>query len=65
MFDEDPSSNTLDLPMSVEGAYVWHLEVIVVAVRIDHVSRMYETNPVVDSASDKKKTIVKKHRYFK
>jgi hypothetical protein len=42
-----------------EGAYVWHLEVIVVAVGIDPVSREYETGtgPVADSASIKKKKI--------
>jgi hypothetical protein len=50
MFDEVPSSNPLDLPMLAEEAYVWHLEVIVVAVGIDPVSHEYETGPVVDSA---------------
>jgi hypothetical protein len=55
MYDEVSSSNPPDLPMPAEGAYVWHLEVIVVAVGIDPVSREYETGPVVDSASIKKK----------
>ena len=57
MFDEVPSSNPLDLPMPTEGEYVWHLEVIVVVVRIDPVSREYETSPVADSASIKKKEV--------
>jgi hypothetical protein len=43
MFDEVLSSNPPDLPVPMEGAYVWHLEVIVVAVGIDPVSREYET----------------------
>jgi hypothetical protein len=51
MYDEVSSSNPPDLPMPAEGAYVWHLEVIVVAVGIDPVSREYETGPVADSAS--------------
>jgi hypothetical protein len=55
MFNEVPSSNPPDLPVPTEGAYVWHLEVIVVAVGIDLVSREYETGPVVDSASHKGK----------
>jgi hypothetical protein len=55
MYDEVSSSNPPDLPMPAEGAYVWHLEVIVVAVGIDPVSREYETGPVADSASIKKK----------
>jgi hypothetical protein len=55
MYDEVSSSNPPDLPVPVEGAYVWHLEVIVVAVGIDPVSREYETGPVADSASIKKK----------
>jgi len=54
MYDEVSSSNPPDLLVSAEGAYVWHLEVIVVAVGIDPVSREYETGPVVDSASIKK-----------
>jgi hypothetical protein len=53
MSDEVPSSNTPDLLMPTKGAYVWHLEDIVVAVRIDHVSCKYETGLVVDSATDK------------
>jgi hypothetical protein len=53
MFDEVPSSNPPDLPMPAEGAYVWHVEVIVVAVGIDPVSREYETDPVADFASHK------------
>jgi hypothetical protein len=57
MYDEVSSSNPPDLPMPAEGAYVWHLEVIVVAVGIDPVSREYETGPVADSASIKKKSI--------
>jgi hypothetical protein len=55
MYDEVSCSNPLDLPVPAEGAYVWHLEVIVVAVGIDPVSREYETDPVADSASIKKK----------
>jgi hypothetical protein len=55
MFDEVPSSNPPDLPVPAEGAYVWKLEVIVVAVGIDLVSREYETGPVADSASHKNK----------
>ena len=55
MYDEVSSSNPPDLPVPAEGAYVWHLEVIVVAVGIDPVSREYETGPVADSASIKKK----------
>jgi hypothetical protein len=58
MYDEVSSSNPPDLPMPAEGAYVWHLEVIVVAVGIDPVSREYETNPVADSASIKKIIII-------
>jgi hypothetical protein len=54
MFDEVPSSNPPDLPMHVEREYVWHLEVLVVAIGIDLVSREYETDTVVDSSSDKK-----------
>jgi hypothetical protein len=60
MYDEVSSSNPPDLPVPAEGAYVWHLEVIVVAVGIDHVSREYETGPVADSASIKKKKKKKK-----
>jgi len=61
MYDEVSSSNPPDLPVPTEGAYVWHLEVIVVAVGIDPVSREYETGPVADSASikKKKKTLIK------
>ena len=55
MFDEVPSSNPPDLPVPAEGAYVWHLEVIVVAVGIDLVSHEYEIGPVVDFDSHKKK----------
>jgi hypothetical protein len=55
MYDEVSSSNPPNLPMPVEGEYVWHLEVIVVVVVIDPVSREYETGPVADSASRKKK----------
>jgi hypothetical protein len=55
MYDEVSSSNPPDLPVPVEGAYVWHLEVIVVEVGIDPVSHEYETGPVADSASIKKK----------
>jgi hypothetical protein len=44
MFDEVLSSNPPDLPMLAEGAYVWHLEVIVVVVGIDPVSHEYETS---------------------
>ena len=58
MFDEVPSSNPPNLPVPAEGAYVWHLEVIVVAVGIDPVSRKYETGPVADSASIKKNKIL-------
>jgi hypothetical protein len=54
MFNEVPSSNPPDLPMPVEGAYIWHLEVIVVVVEIDPVSCEYETDPVFDSPSQKK-----------
>jgi hypothetical protein len=66
MYDEVSSSNPPDLPVPAEGAYVWHLEVIVVAayvwhlevivvaVGIDPVSCEYETGPVVDSANIKK-----------
>jgi hypothetical protein len=43
MFNEVPSSNPPDLPVPAEGAYVWHLEVIVVVVGINPVSREYET----------------------
>ena len=53
MYDEVSSSNPPDLPVPEEGAYVWNLEVIVVAVEIDPLSREYETDPVVDSASTK------------
>jgi hypothetical protein len=55
MFVEVPSSNPPDLPVSAEEAYVWHLEVIVVAVGIDALSCEYETGPVVDSARYTKK----------
>jgi hypothetical protein len=58
MYDEVSSSNPPDLPVPEEGAYVWHLEVIVVAVGIDPVSREYETGPVADSASIKKNVLV-------
>ena len=61
MFDEASSSNPPDLPVPAEGAYVWHLEVIVVAVGIDPVSREYETGPVVDSTSHTKKKKTWKH----
>jgi hypothetical protein len=41
MYDEVSSSNPPDLPVPAEGAYVWHLEVIVVAVRNrPHVTRV-------------------------
>ena len=53
VYDEVSSSNPPDLPMPVEGEYIWHLEVIVVVVGIDPVSCEYETGPVVDSASIK------------
>jgi hypothetical protein len=53
MFNEVLSSNHLDLLVPTEGAYVWHLEVILVVVRIGPVSREYKTTPVVNSASDK------------
>jgi hypothetical protein len=43
MFDELLSSNPPDLPIPTEGEYVWHLEVIVVAVEIDPMSCEYET----------------------
>jgi hypothetical protein len=62
MFDEVPSSNTPDLPVLAEGAYVWHLEVIMVAVKIAPVSREYETGPVTDSTSQKKKKRRKKKK---
>jgi hypothetical protein len=39
MYDEVSSSNLPDLPVLAEGAYVWHLEVIVVAVGIDPVHK--------------------------
>jgi hypothetical protein len=55
MYDEVSSSNPPNLPVPAEGEYVWHLEVIVVAVGIDPVSREYETGPVAYSASKKKK----------
>jgi hypothetical protein len=55
MYDEVSSSNPPNLPVPAEGAYVWHLEVIVVAVGIDPVSREYETGPVADSTSIIKK----------
>jgi hypothetical protein len=51
MYYEVSSSNPPDLSVPAEGAYAWHLEVIVVAVGIDPVSREYETGPVADSAS--------------
>ena len=54
MYDEVSSSNPPDLLVPAEGAYVWQLEVIVVAVGIDPVSREYEIGPIVDSASIKK-----------
>jgi hypothetical protein len=47
MFDEVSSSNPLDLPMHVEGEYIWNLEVIVVAVGIDPVSCEYETDQLL------------------
>jgi hypothetical protein len=56
MFHEVQSSNPLDLPVPGEGAYTWHMEVIVVEVIINPVSREYDTNPVVDFTSDKKET---------
>ena len=52
MFDQVMSSNWSDLPMLAEGEYVWYLEVIVLAVRIDHMSHEYKTDPVVDSSND-------------
>jgi hypothetical protein len=55
MFDDVPSSNLLDLPVPAEGAYVWHLDFIVVVIRIDPVSRKYETGLVIDSAKYLKK----------
>jgi hypothetical protein len=55
MFDKVPSLNPPDLPMPTEGAYVWHLEVIVVVVEINPVSREYKIGLVVDSARYKKK----------
>lgn len=55
MFNEVPSSNPPDLPVPAEGAYVWPLEVIVVVVGIDPMSSKYETGPVADFASYKKK----------
>jgi hypothetical protein len=57
MFDEAASSNPIDLPVPREGEFIWHLKVIVVAVKIDPMSREYETDPVVDSASHKKNTL--------
>jgi hypothetical protein len=57
MLDKVPSSNPFDLPMPAEGAYVWHLKIIVVVVGIDSVSREYESNIVADFASDKKKKV--------
>jgi hypothetical protein len=53
MFDEVSSSNPLDLPVPVEGEYIWNLEVIVVAFEIDFMSHEYETGLVTDSASHK------------
>jgi hypothetical protein len=53
MFDEVWSSNPPDLPLLVEGTYIWNLEVIVVVVGIDPMSREYETGPIVDSAKYK------------
>jgi hypothetical protein len=52
MFNEALSSNLSDLPVLVEGAYVWHLEVIVVVVEIDLMSREYDIGPIVDSTSN-------------
>jgi hypothetical protein len=62
MYDEGFNFKSPDLPVPAEGAYVWHLEVIVVAVGIDPVSREYETGPVADSASIKKKKKKKKKK---
>jgi hypothetical protein len=56
MLDEVLSSDNLYLPIPAEGAYVWNLEVIVVVVRIDHMSCKYEPNLVVDFVADKKMT---------
>jgi hypothetical protein len=50
MFNEVLSSNPPDLHVPVEGAYIWHLEVIVAAIIIDPMSCEYETGPVADSA---------------
>jgi hypothetical protein len=58
MFDEVSSSNPPNLPVFVEGVYVWHLEVIVVAVGIDPVSREYETGLVANSTSYQKNIII-------
>jgi hypothetical protein len=58
MFDEVSSSNPPNLLVFAEGVYVWHLEVIMVAVRIDYVSREYETGLVTDSTSYKKNIII-------
>jgi hypothetical protein len=54
MFDKVLSSNSPNLPVPAEGEYIWHLEVIVVAVGIDPVSCEYETDPVVESSRYKK-----------
>jgi hypothetical protein len=50
MFDEVLSSNPPYFPIPMEGEYIWNLEVIVVAIVID---------PIVDSTSDKKKSLKK------
>ena len=61
MYDEVSSSNPPDLPVPAEGAYVWHLEVIVVAVGIDPVSREYENRELSIPPTTTKKNVTLQH----
>jgi hypothetical protein len=61
MFDEVLSSNPPDLPVSIEGEYVWHMEVIVVVVEIDPMSHNYENAQLSILPNTKKKKKKKKH----